>query len=360
MHVIASPTEISRRRFRLRTTAFTLVELLVVIAIIGILIALLLPAVQAAREAARRSQCTNNIKQICLALQNYHDVVKCFPPGQCGPSQSNYRVSAFVPLCPYMEQQSLYNQIQGALIGNNGTKYPPGPSYPWDTNYSPWNMNRADLICPSEVGIWQVSGNAIAKADYAFCYGDSTTFTSPDSSSVVIPRGIFGVNSRISVANITDGASNTVAVSEHSIGQSANSIHGGVAQNVATAPTTPSACLAMANNGFYTSGTTTAMWVGQRWPDGAPWYCAFGTVLPPNSPNCVQATSDHGPGVSSPSSYHPAGVVVGMADASVRFVSESINCGNLGSGNVTAGPSPYGVWGAMGSRDGGEAAQSNP
>ena len=104
-----------------RRIGFTLVELLVVIAIIGILIALLLPAVQAAREAARRSQCTHNIKQICLALQNYHDVMKCFPPREGGTSppgsglNNGSRISPFVPLLPYLEQQALYVQIQGAL-----------------------------------------------------------------------------------------------------------------------------------------------------------------------------------------------------------------------------------------------------
>ena len=108
--------EVAMRRFHSSRTGFTLVELLVVIAIIGILIALLLPAVQAAREAARRSQCTNNLKQIGLALQNYHDTFKTFPPvsifGQAGPyPQRAYHHTWCTAILPFMEQQPLYDSV---------------------------------------------------------------------------------------------------------------------------------------------------------------------------------------------------------------------------------------------------------
>ena len=114
---------------------FTLVELLVVIAIIGILIALLLPAVQAAREAARRSQCTNSLKQLGLALQNYHDVNKVFPYRKGGTSyaskwdgwESNYeRKSGFIPLLPFMEQTPMYERIRAG--GGNPVAPPEGPA----------------------------------------------------------------------------------------------------------------------------------------------------------------------------------------------------------------------------------------
>ncbi|HUP80256.1 MAG TPA: DUF1559 domain-containing protein, partial [Pirellula sp.] len=94
-----------------RKSGFTLVELLVVIAIIGILVGLLLPAVQAAREAARRMQCTNQLKQFGLALHNYADVYKKFPAGSAGPSYSGNRLNAMVGLLPFVEESALYNMV---------------------------------------------------------------------------------------------------------------------------------------------------------------------------------------------------------------------------------------------------------
>jgi prepilin-type N-terminal cleavage/methylation domain-containing protein/prepilin-type processing-associated H-X9-DG protein len=342
-----------------RRTAFTLVELLVVIAIIGILIALLLPAVQAAREAARRSNCTNNIKQICLALQNYHDVVRCFPPRETGTQNGTYnngqRLSPFVGLLPYLEQQVLYSQIQGPLMGANGsTQYPPGGPVPWDGNYPPWTTLQPNLVCPSEAGPWRTTPTTLARANYAFCIGDSMSLVNSSN-----PRGIFGQNSQVGISGITDGTSATVAVSEHSIGvDSGFTVRGGVATNVAGVQSNPSLCVAKAVNGVYVSGANPQWWVGMRWMDGATWFASFNTVLPPNSPNCSVSTWDGDVGVSSVSSYHPGGAIAGMADGSVRFISDGINCGNLASPDVTAGPSPYGVWGAMGSRTGSDSQSS--
>ena len=101
-----------RMRWR-KVTGFTLVELLVVIAIIGILIALLLPAVQAAREAARRAQCSNNLKQIGLALQHFHEAKRHFPPGRGGPPPKIF--SALAYLLPYVEETALYGQLDLAM-----------------------------------------------------------------------------------------------------------------------------------------------------------------------------------------------------------------------------------------------------
>ena len=155
-HVIHDHRQLGREGRR----GFTLVELLAVIAIIGILIALLLPAVQAAREAARRSQCTNNVKQIVLACHNYHDTYKEFPQGRLlrlGLSTSN-GWSGFCALLPYIEQSALWDQAQTSNWGS-----------PWSTNA--FTTARISAYhCPSDGNI---KDTPLGGRSYHFCYGDS-------------------------------------------------------------------------------------------------------------------------------------------------------------------------------------------
>lgn len=341
--------------------AFTLVELLVVIAIIGILIALLLPAVQAAREAARRSQCSNNLKQAGLALHEYHAALQSFPfrqggtsSGGCGPSNCERR-SGWISLLPFMEQAPLYQQISNPQGSFNAW----GP-HPWENTYQPWQVQVGTLLCPSDDGGRRKGTTEVGRTNYCFSIGDSigpiSGVIGDGNNNMSNPRGIFGRHGGARIADIRDGTSNTIALSEKVIGQEARAIMGGVARSMGSVNTDPTTCLALKDqNGLYVSAADVQAWSGRRWNDGIPVYNGFTTVLPPNSPTCMNGTGDNDWGVFPPTSYHPGGVMGLMADGAVRFISETINTGNLAAPSVYAGASPYGVWGAMGTKKGGEA-----
>ncbi|HVX61538.1 MAG TPA: DUF1559 domain-containing protein [Pirellulales bacterium] len=353
---------------------FTLVELLVVIAIIGILIALLLPAVQAAREAARRSQCVNNLKQLGIGLQNYHDIHRSFPIRQGGTNcyGSPYhdgnciRASAFVGLLPFIEQQAAFNIISSG--GYGAPPYGPATNIPW---YG-WEIQPPSFICPSDtrpaptpVPNTTIGSGTFGEVNYAFSHGDTITANGQSSSN----RGMFCYTTSVRISQVTDGLSNTIAMSERlrvnfAAGASTNA---SVKYGAATASfitgvfpqASPGQCLSVANGPFYATPSQVNGLFGTMWCDGPVRRCGFTTVLPPNSPSCVSSDNNgnyNGSGVISPTSNHPGGVNGVMADGSVRFVNEAINTGNLGYSEVSSGPSPYGVWGAMGTKAGGETS----
>ncbi|HOP76198.1 MAG TPA: DUF1559 domain-containing protein [Thermogutta sp.] len=334
---------------------FTLVELLVVIAIIGILIALLLPAVQAAREAARRSQCTNNLKQLALAMQNYHDVYTRFPARQAGSGHQNTgsndthrgRLSGWVAVCPYMEQQSLYDQI-------NALPH----QAPWN-NTSWYNVNIPALNCPSDPASTPPTGTARGTVTYCMNGGDSPidSFNNPPSSTSI--RGVFHVFQWSSMAEISDGTSNTALISERLRPRAQNSLGNVVGLSLGTNPLACRAAYDASQKKYITGSFISDTPPGFRWADGAAWFAGFTTILPPNSASCANAADHWERGIYTPSSRHPGGVNVAFADGSVRFVSETVDTGNLGTDfpSVTSGGmSPYGVWGALGTKSGGETA----
>ncbi|MEP0346952.1 DUF1559 domain-containing protein, partial [Rhodopirellula bahusiensis] len=187
---------IGHRRDSLRR-AFTLVELLVVIAIIGVLVGLLLPAVQAAREAARRMSCSNNFKQLGLAIHNYHSAFNQLPPhgGGTGPgletpsdwwrgtnTANRKSLSVMVALTPYFEQQGLWEQISNRSYETVTGAAPPAPlgfwpamgpspkAYSTDPGYIPWQTEIAMLRCPSDPG-QGLPGRG--RTNYGPCLGDS-------------------------------------------------------------------------------------------------------------------------------------------------------------------------------------------
>jgi len=350
--------------YRSRTAygGFTLVELLVVIAIIGILIALLLPAVQAAREAARRSQCTNNLKQLGLAHHNYHDTNKVFVyrkggtgyvSGQCNTGNANRR-SGFVSILPYMEQTALYDQI----MAGDGTVAPEGPCG-W-SGWSVWDDAPDMLLCPSDGSLPALSTSPNGMHNYAFCVGDQVNSNRDDQSV----RGIFSYRLGTKIADILDGTSNTIMMSErlkaefHQGSVAAASVEHviGAAFAVGGVTTSPNVCYTVTDGKYYTAGTGVRGEFGGNWTDGQPENIAFNTVLPPNAPSCGDDSdgNDMTNIVIPPASRHPGGANCLLADGSVRFVSETIDTGDLSVAQPSSGASRYGIWGALGSKAGGE------
>ncbi|MCC7419493.1 MAG: DUF1559 domain-containing protein [Planctomycetaceae bacterium] len=182
-----------------RRAGFTLIELLVSIAVIAILLALLLPAVQQVREAARRTQCRSNLKQLGLALHNYHDVHKAFPPAWVG--QNDYAWGAF--LLPELEQSALFRAIDFRIRPN-------APNVLSSSNH-PAAVVLPIFVCPSDAAPakWQNGDLLMGTASYAASYG-----TGPAVGSMEQPTGVMFENSRIRMADVHDGVSNTIAVGE--------------------------------------------------------------------------------------------------------------------------------------------------
>jgi len=410
--------------------AFTLVELLVVIAIIGMLIALLLPAVQAAREAARRMQCSNNFKQLTLALHNFYDVREEFPGSRnCGvvyntrPTGERGTVanngmsnmwSADVVLFPFVEQMATWSAIQSL----NGTG---------DFNTAPTSHAQQFLTgpfppyrCPSDGEVMKPSEYAFtvtyptnspllgqqvrsARTSIKWSMGDGIWNSSEapfsNNGAIAAPnnpktytRGMFFPWHYKTFGIISDGTSNTVAISEAvcsnaqgngtTLAVASDLVKGGVtagtvAQLHLNGAIRPNLCL---ENGYDPFDRTrlrrntdavpfATVWRGQIFGDGRSPNVGFHTVLPPNSPSCghnVAGGGGEGWALMSATSHHTGGVNAGFMDGSVRFISNTIDTGDLrlpqggylsgtGTQPVNPGPSNYGVWGALGTPQGGES-----
>lgn len=358
---------------------FTLVELLVVIAIIGILVALLLPAIQAAREAARRAECTNNFKQIGIALHNYHDTHGVFvahctgtscPWGTDSHRACNYSyLSGWVGLLPFMDQVPLWEEFASGGRFNGYTYQNFGPySYGGTRGFTPLSAQISGLLCPSDGPAHTKPASTEGYTNYHFSFGDKIAGNFYDQT----PRGVFGRIKHMGTQDITDGTSNTLACSESLVGAvagRARRVKGGMAaggNNVAGVTglhISPMRCYTRVNPNDPKS-LTGSVW-GYR---GRYWAAAHGhvagvtTVLPPNGPACACGESRWCYwGVFPPNSNHPGGVMGVLADGSTRFISEDIDTGNLSAPEAERtgqAESPYGVWGALGSKDGTEPPEA--
>lgn len=387
--------------------AFTLVELLVVIAIIGVLVGLLLPAVQAAREAARRMSCSNNFKQIGLALHNYHDTFKSLPMHSGGTytkledvtytgadrnrATNRFRLSFLVGMLPFIEQQAIWEQVSNPLgldtLGNPITpSFPAMGPQPWDTTYAPWMTEIPALRCPSDPG---TGLPAMGRTNYAAAIGDATdnndrgamrfyggnrgwdTDAAHATAVAASCRGAFFPRKFVKFRDILDGLSNTMLAGEIATGLGDRDTRGISLENAGWSNQgvhdTPTRCDQQVDperpqfwRQALTFGNLTADNEGRgyRWADAAAAYTCVNNIRPPNKGVCMGA-SESSAGHLPPSSRHPGGVHILMGDGAIKFITESIDSGDQNAGTVIVGgtgghipgaASPYGLWGALGTR----------
>lgn len=364
-------------KFRKRQ-AFTLVELLVVIAIIGVLVGLLLPAVQAAREAARRMQCSNNFKQIGLGLHNYHSAYDKLPrqgggTGQPATVHNEKMLSILVPVLPFIEQQALSQQISNPFQvvnadGSLGARFPAMGPVPWNGDYTPWRTNVGSYRCPSDP--YTPSAGKFGANNYAACIGDGINWTDrggvPDngdaanSSADQFLRGMFKTRRTTGFRDVLDGLSNTIMCGEivcdlgnrEVIGQPVF-IPGSAVFNNPTAPNCTTNAIDPTRPQFYVASAELQYgndWTkGHRWMCALPMYTSINTVRPPNKESCQSNNTDGREGTYTAGSRHQGGCHVLMGDGAVRFITDSIESGNQTTAITTPGmASPYGLWGALG------------
>jgi len=358
---------------------------------------LLLPAVQAARAAAQRMSCSNGVKQLSLALHNYHDTHDRFPmgvsgtlgPGNGANTGNREFLSPHGFVLPFIEQGALYS------VWVEWVKHRTA----WDTNTeitvdgnvigpNPHLQLVQPFFCASD-SRGPNMGSGLKGTNYTFCMGDWAGGNHVNRGGGVMSdpggRGVFTTKVERRMGSIADGTSNTIGVLERCIGLNSNLDRAVVSVVVASRSTSvntptqpgtsadssatvfpevnPDDCMATLDGKTYRDGLAAYNFIqGNRWGQGTAAYTMTGTIMPPNTAACrstAQASDADSYHLVGPTSKHTGGVNGGLMDGSVRFFSDSVNARSSG---VTfpytlkaTGQSPFGVWGALGSINGGES-----
>ena len=380
---------------------FRLKDLLVFVFVVGVMFSLCFPAIESSRAASRRQSCSANFKQIGLAVQQYHSAFSCLPMHGTGPTSefsddpvvamqpgmgySRHQLSYLVSILSFCEGQRLWEEISNAHLDKNGNQWPAFGPAPYTANYQPWNTNIAQYRCPSD---FAPQASTLGRTNYAACVGDSMWRTDNSSwsyfkgsgwryngsnrlraqqvnSSV---RGAFVPRRQMRFKDILDGVSNTILAGEiaTSLGDRDVRTRGSLMNGKSNVLGNPKYCV---DDGqvdkamkFWTSDadlTEDLASRGSRWADFRPIFTQVNTILPPNSEVCIRGT--HGQdGVMPLSSRHVGGAHILLCDGAVIFMTDFVESGdaragvvyyrNNGDQNSVGRKSPYGLWGALGTR----------
>ena len=314
---------------------FTIVELLVVIAIIGVLAGLLLPAIQSAREASRRTSCTNNLRQLGLAMQQFHDQHRHFPSGRGAPPPRVFSPQAY--LLPFVEESGLQAQLDFTQAPT--TLVIAGIPYSGAANAAAAGQPLPLLLCPSDPAGGQIPGNTFGATNYAANTGSGTL----NGGSIDGADGVFFLGSAVGLKNITDGSSHTAAFSERTLGN-------GQPLNLLAAPFADIYVLELYNASDVTPANCQSPSLGDCYNiRGAKWILGnYGNTLynhyytpNPTAWDCMNMPQQKG--YMAARASHPGGVNVLFCDSSVRNIEGNIDPAVWRAASTRADAEPPGL-----------------